>query len=234
MSSEVDIQRQYYAETAHRYDELHLLEKDEHYFALAFLAAMIEFHNIQSILDIGAGTGRTLLYLKQHCPRLRVVGIEPVEALRKIAYEQGLSQSEMIDGDALRLSYTAGEFDLVCEFGVLHHIRRPELAVAEMLRVAGKAIFISDSNNFGQGSFAARAIKQGINALGLWPVADWFKTRGKGYTISEEDGLAYSYSVFNNFKQIEHVCKSVHILNTRGGRINPYRTADHIALLGIK
>jgi len=76
----------------------------------------------------------------------------------------------------------------------LHHIRKPALAVAEMLRVATKAIFLSDSNNFGHGSPLGRSIKQTIDLLGLWPLADWIKTKGKGYTISEGDGLAYSYS----------------------------------------
>lgn len=103
-----------------------------------------------------------------------------------------------------------------------------------MLRVARKAIFISDSNNFGQGSFISRSIKQLINSVGLWRVADLIKTKGKGYTISEEDGLAYSYSVFDDYKQIEAGCRSIHLLNTKDGQINPYRTAGHVALLGIK
>ena len=60
------------------------------------------------------------------------------------------------------------------------------------------------------------------------------KTKGKGYTISEGDGLAYSYSVFNSYKQIKAKCRSIHLLNTQDGLINPYRTASHVALLGIK
>jgi len=103
-----------------------------------------------------------------------------------------------------------------------------------MLRVSRIAVFLSDSNNFGQGSFPSRAVKQTIRALGLWRFADRIKTRGKGYTISEGDGLAYSYSVFNNFEQIQEQCKVVHLLNTRDGQINPYRTASHVALLGVK
>jgi len=73
-----------------------------------------------------------------------------------------------------------------------------------------------------------------INSLGLWKIADLIKTRGKGYSISEGDGIAYSYSVFNNYRQIQAQCKSIHLLNTKDGRINIYKTASHIALLGIK
>jgi ubiquinone/menaquinone biosynthesis C-methylase UbiE len=145
-----------------------------------------------------------------------------------------LSGDELIDGDATNLKFATGEFDLVCEFGVLHHIRNPALAIAEMLRVSNRAVFISDSNNFGQGSISSRLIKQVINLLGLWKFVDLIKTRGKGYTISEGDGLAYSYSVFNNYKQIQNQCENVHLLNTKDGFIDPYKTASHVALLGIK
>src|SRR5207245_752348 len=106
------------------------------------------------------------------------------------------------------------QFDVVCEFAVLHHVKKPEVVIAEMLRVARKAIFISDSNNFGQGSFLRRSMKQALNALGLWKVANFFKTSGKNYIISDGDGLGYSYSVFNNYKQLQASCQRIHILNT--------------------
>lgn len=232
--NEIEIQRGYYAETANKYDSMHLDENDEHFFALSLLVGAIDYLGIHSILDLGSGTGRAVLYLKKLRPELRVVGIEPVEELREIGYSKGLSKEELMDGDATNLSFSNNEFDLVCEFGVLHHVKKPDLVVAEMLRVSSKAIFISDSNNFGQGSTVARSIKQILNSLRLWKLADLIKTRGKGYSISEGDGLAYSYSVFDNYKQIREQCKSVHLLNTKDGFINPYKTASHVALLGIK
>jgi len=103
-----------------------------------------------------------------------------------------------------------------------------------MLRVAKKAFFLSDSNNFGQGSRTTRTLKQILNTIGLWEVADHLKTGGKGYFISEGDGLAYSYSVFSDYKLIREHCKSIHILNTRGSGVNPYRNASHVACLGTK
>lgn len=68
--------------------------------------------------------------------------------------------------------------------------------------------------------------------LTVWWIADWVKTRGKGYMLTEGDGLAYSYSVFENYNQIKHKCRSVHIINTAKREINPYRTASHVALFG--
>lgn len=231
---EVEIQRNYYAKTAEQYDLLHLDERDEHFFALAYLAAMLEHFQIQSVLDIGSGTGRAISFLKKAKPDLRVIGIEPAKNLREIGYAKGLTENELIDGDATDIKFEDGTFDLVCEFGVLHHIKRPESAVSEMLRVASKAIFISDSNNFGQGSPLAKTVKQLLDVMGLWKLADFIKTNGKGYTISEGDGLAYSYSVFNNYQQIQEQCARIHLLNTMDGQINFYRTASHVALLGIK
>ena len=96
-------------------------------------------------------------------------------------------------------------------------------------------VFISDSNNFGQGGRAARAVKQLVNSLGLWPALNYLKTRGRGYTITEGDGLAYAYSVFTSYPLIRSSCSTVHLFNTTfSASVNPYRGAPHVALAGIK
>lgn len=233
---DVETQRRYYAETAQRYDEMHVAfdESDPHYLALCLMLGTLDFLHAQSVLDIGSGTGRALNYINTHRPSVKAIGIEPVRELRLIGHANGIPPDQLMDGDALNLSFGDATFDIVCEFGVLHHVRNPAAVVAEMLRVARKGIFISDSNNFGQGSLISRAVKQTINAIGLWKHANYIKTRGKGYMLSKEEGVAYSYSVFNNYKLIKEACESVHILNTEGGRFDLYRTAGHVALLGVK
>ncbi|MGO1119633.1 class I SAM-dependent methyltransferase [Rhodovibrionaceae bacterium A322] len=230
---EVAIQRAYYTDTADKYDDLHLDESDEHYLALMHLEGFIQFYGIETLLDIGAGTGRVARHLKNRHPELKIVSLEPVAALREQGYQHGLSPEELIEGDATALSFPDGAFDMVCEFGTLHHIKQPERAVAEMLRVSKKGIFISDSNNFGQGGRLSRWVKQGANALGLWGLLDLIKTRGKGYSISEGDGLYYSYSVFNNYKQIAEQC-DVFLMNTRAGGADLYRSCTHVCLAGLK
>jgi ubiquinone/menaquinone biosynthesis C-methylase UbiE len=231
---EVRQQREYYASIADRYHDKYVNEDDEHSLALNFLLSVVERIGIGSVLDIGSGTGRALLKFKEKMPGITAVGIEPSLELRRVGYAKGLSETELMEGDGQRLSFEDSSFDVVCEFGVLHHMPKPSQAVAEMLRVARKAIFISDSNNFGQGSWKARLVKQTLDAAGLWPIADRIKTRGKGYLVSEGDGLFYSYSVFNDYRQIERACKSVHLLSTSGSGPNLYRTSTHVALLGIK
>jgi SAM-dependent methyltransferase len=230
----VDIQRKYYAAAAQTYDQMHLCEEHEHTFALRFLIAAAEQFSIHSILDLGSGTGRALSKFKTDLPHVTAVGIEPSAEMRKIGYSKGLAENDLMDGDAMNLAFPDNSFDIVCEFGILHHVPDPGRAIAEMLRVARTAIFISDNNNFGQGGRIARIVKQGLNALGLWKTAYLLRTGGKGYCISEGDGLAYSFSVFSHYRQIANQCQSVHVLNTRGEGPNLYRSATHVALFGVK
>jgi ubiquinone/menaquinone biosynthesis C-methylase UbiE len=232
MHTATDIQRAYYAKTASDYDGMHVAADDEHGFALAYMISIADHLSVKSILDVGSGTGRALLAVKRKLPHVRIVGVEPSPELRQIGHSKGLSPTELVDGDAMKLAYDDGAFDLVCEYGALHHIPRPAVAVSEMLRVARTAVFISDCNNFGRGR--GRFLKQAIDRLGAWPIADFIKTRGKGYSISEGDGLGYSYSVFNDYAQIKRRCRSVHVVNTTNAGPNLYRSASHVALLGIK
>ena len=231
---DVELQRRYYSRTASRYHAAHVRDPSEHDLALALLLGMLDYFEIQSILDVGSGTGRAILYIRKQRPDIDTIGIEPVAELRAVGHELGVPPELLIDGDATHLAYGDGQFDLVCAFGGLHHIRHPDIVVAEMLRVARKAVFISDVNNFGHGSSWSKFIKQTLRALHLWRVAVYIKTRGKGYMISESDGLTYSYSVFHSGEQIREQCDIIHMMNTAAGGVNPYRTASHVALLGIK
>jgi ubiquinone/menaquinone biosynthesis C-methylase UbiE len=233
--NEVEIQRRYYADTASTYDTMHGGEEARcHDVALAMMLGFVDLLGVRSILDVGAGTGRAVAQIKAARPHIRVCGVEPVAAMREVGYANGLLESELLDGDAMALPFADGEFDLVAEFAVLHHVPRPSRMVAEMLRVAKTGVFIHDANNFAQGRPAVRLIKQALDLFGLWPLADWVKTRGRGYSISEGDGLAYSYSVFNNYNQIKAQCPLIHTMNTRPAGGNLYRTAHDVAMMCLK
>lgn len=227
-------QRDYYTRTASGYDGSHLSHDPEHNFAAAILAGMFQFLSISSVLDVGSGTGRGIMLLKSMAPGVRVTGMEPVSALREIGYAKGLRRDELIDGDATALPFGDGEFDMVCAFAVMHHIRDQRLAVSEMFRVARRAIFISDVNIYGQGSQIVRIIKRCCHALHLWPAAFFLKTHGRNYISSEEDGISYSYSVFDSLSYLREHCRSVHPIATRSGGANLFSSASHVAVLGIK
>ncbi|MGA9768312.1 MAG: hypothetical protein WBV94_04675 [Blastocatellia bacterium] len=109
-----------------------------------------------------------------------------------------------------------------------------------LTRVARKAVFISDSNRFGGGSLPTRLIKYGVWQMGLWPMMNFIRTRGKGYTISEGDGVAYSYSVFDNYKQLAEWADLVIVIPTSQNRrtrhhmANPTLTSSHVLLCAIR
>lgn len=205
-------QRAYYEATAGDYDNAH--EEREHIVALHLLASYIELNDIRSVLDVGAGTGRAMRFLKGRFPELIVKGVEPVEALRLRGHAQGIPPEDLIGGEGGKLPFPDGSFDLVCEFAVLHHVPDPALLVREMSRVASRMLAISDANFMGQGPGWLRLVKRTIWSLGLWPVADYVKTRGKRYTYSEGDGIAYSYSVFQNVPDVKALWADVNVIAT--------------------
>ena len=231
---EIAQQRQYYAATAARYEEMHVAADDEHHFALGVLSGVLDYLQVKSVLDVGAGTGRAVRYLRERRPDLRVVGVEPVAELRAVGYQQGLPEDSLIDGNGSALPFQDGEFDLVCEFAVLHHVPDPAIMVGEMLRVARRAVFISDANAYGQGGRPLRMFKALLRNTGLWRASVMLRTRGKGYYVSEGDGVAYPYSVFDNYRQVREQCSRVHVLNTLDAGVNPLHSAPQVALLGIK
>jgi ubiquinone/menaquinone biosynthesis C-methylase UbiE len=116
-------QRDYYSRTASDYDASHLESDPEHDFAAAILAGLLDFLSITSVLDVGSGTGRVMTHLKHVAPSVQIIGVEPVAALREIAYAKGLLPTEFLDGDATALAFADGAFDVVCAFGVLHPFR---------------------------------------------------------------------------------------------------------------
>ena len=194
------MQRRYYEQTAHEYREKHEIHGSAHSKALEFIDAMLPRLGAASVLDVGAGTGRVLSHLSARWPQLTLRGIEPVPALIAEGEKSGLPPGLTTQGSGDALPYADGEIDVVTCFGVLHHVPRPERVIREMMRVARRAVFISDANRFAQGRPLARFAKLALHGLGLWPAFDFIRTRGRGYMTSEGDGVFYSYSVFDSVR----------------------------------
>lgn len=230
------LQREYYRRTAADYDALQLDTAVEHRRALVWLEQLVAETGAVSLLDIGSGTGRVPAhFLDPARPvKIAVVGIEPSADLRAIGHAKGIAADQLVDGDATRLDLPDNSFDIVCAFGVLHHIRDHAAAVREMTRVAAKGVFISDANNFGQGSSGARLLKQTLKALHLWRLFDWVRTRGKGYHFSEGDGLFYAYSLFDDEPIVRAKFPLVRFMTTRPGGANLKRAAGSVAIFAAR
>jgi ubiquinone/menaquinone biosynthesis C-methylase UbiE len=84
-------------------------------------------------LDVGCGAGALALAL---APLVReVVGVDRVPELLALARERAPENATFVEGDATRLPYDEGEFDLAGTLRTLHHVPRPELVAAELARV---------------------------------------------------------------------------------------------------
>jgi SAM-dependent methyltransferase len=95
-------------------------------------------------LDVGTGAGVLALAL---APLVRtVVGLDVVPELLEAARRNAPQNATFVEGDATSLPFDDGYFDLAATRRTLHHMRRPELAIAELARVTapGGRIVVED------------------------------------------------------------------------------------------
>ncbi len=209
----VEIQRDYYSGTAQKYDSMHAHEGADDPHTLKYVTFFLRAAQAETVLDVGAGTGRAILRIREAMPGLSISGVEPVAALvEQGERENGLSAGTLIQGVGEKLPFADASFDVVCSFAILHHVRSPNAIVKEMMRVARKAILICDGNRFGQGSFPIRLLKLALYKTGLWGAVNYLKTGGKGYAVTPGDGLAYSYSVYDSLECISAWAEQVILL----------------------
>lgn len=235
----VSAQRDYYAQTASDYDSMH--EKGEHYDALRHVAIYMRAIGARSLLDTGCGTGMAMLYLQEQIEGLQARGNDPSAALLRVATERHGIPSEQLDCvGSERLPYANDAFDAVVETGMLHHTPEPQRVVAEMLRVARKAVFISDSNIYGQqgSSVGARALKLALARAGLLRPLLRRMRGGHDWYFNDADGVAWSYSVFDSYPVVRASCAEVMVVPTGSKRgladACPILFASHCLIAGFK
>ena len=98
----------------------------------------------ERVLDAGTGPGTLALAL---APLIgEVVGVDLVPELLAAARKDAPDNASFLEGDATALDFENGSFDLACSRRTLHHVGRPELAVAELARVTkdGGRVFVDD------------------------------------------------------------------------------------------
>jgi SAM-dependent methyltransferase len=102
------------------------------------------FVGTESVLDVGSGTGALAFALAPHVGE--VVGVDSREDYLEAARAAAPGNVRFVEGDATALPFGYGAFDIAGCLRLLHHVRRPELAVSELARVTrrGGRIFIAD------------------------------------------------------------------------------------------
>ncbi len=212
--------------------------QDAHTAALSILHPLLDHLDVTSMLDVGTSTGRAVHYLRQCRPAMTLMGLDPVPALLDKTADRGIPRTSLRVGVGEHLPFADNSFDAACEFGILHHVPQPELVIREMIRASRRCVVLSDSNRFGQGSFLARVVKLLSYKLGVWPLIDLVKTRGKGYSVSEGDGLAYSYSVFDSYATLAGWATTIFLLPTEDLTsrtwANPLLASGHVLVCAIR
>jgi SAM-dependent methyltransferase len=95
-------------------------------------------------LDAGCGTGALAFALAPFVSE--VVGIDVRDDYLDVGRRAAPPNVTFVSGDVMALPFGYAQFDLSCCHRVLHHVRRPELAVAELARVTrpGERILLAD------------------------------------------------------------------------------------------
>ena len=86
---------------------------------------------VQSILDVGCGTGGTMRVLRTRFPNAEIKGIEPIEAAARIAAGRGC---DVTSGTFEHLPVEGESLDIVMALDVLEHLADDGRGLAEAFR----------------------------------------------------------------------------------------------------
>ena len=100
----------------------------------------------ESVLEIGCGTGLTLVPLAER--GLGVTGIDPSPYMLDIAIQKVGSRAELYRGFAEELPFDDNSFNHACFMTTLEFVSNPVKAVEEACRVAKDRVFIGVLNRF--------------------------------------------------------------------------------------
>ena len=102
------------------------------------------FTGTEVALDAGCGTGALAFALAPHVGE--VVGVDTDADYLEAARAAAPANVRFVEADATALPFGYAEFEIAACLRLLHHVRRPELVVSELARVArpGGRLFIVD------------------------------------------------------------------------------------------
>jgi ubiquinone/menaquinone biosynthesis C-methylase UbiE len=127
-----DAARERFGKTAERVAALQDARAEE---LEATVARFVAPRGDERALDSGSGAGALAFALAPHVQEVVAVDLVP-ELLEQGRLRAGDDANvEFVEGDATALPFESYSFDLAGSLRTLHHIQRPELALAELVRV---------------------------------------------------------------------------------------------------
>ena len=138
--------QEFFERVATNWDTMRLSYYDER--VIEKMAEVSGVDENSEVADVGTGTGFVAAGL---APRVkRVVGIDSARAMLEVARGNlralGVSNVDLVVGDAARLPLEDGSVDAACANMVLHHAMNPTAMLREMARVVrpGGAVVVTD------------------------------------------------------------------------------------------
>lgn len=138
-----------------RWDELRNEAFGEQFSLEAFLPLLPQ---TWKVADIGSGTGYLLPILAAHFEK--VIAVDPAESMLECGRQRiadcGATNVDFHRGELGKLPITTGSIDLAVALLVLHHVKEPQPALAEMrraLRRGGRLLIVEQEAHEDQGFY---------------------------------------------------------------------------------
>jgi ubiquinone/menaquinone biosynthesis C-methylase UbiE len=107
----------------------------EHY-ELPMLKSMITVEGIDKALEIGCGNGHGTKLIKKYFNPRNIIGIDLDERMIRLAKKRNADQSiSFLAMDAAKLNFPDKYFDVIFDFGMIHHIPNWKDCLKELRRV---------------------------------------------------------------------------------------------------
>ncbi|MBN2505739.1 MAG: class I SAM-dependent methyltransferase [Verrucomicrobia bacterium] len=137
------------------------------------------FHHVQTVLEVGCGTGHFTRWLAEQ--GFRPVGVDASPAMLAVASPR--SDLSYVRGDALALPFGEESFDVVALLTTLEFVPEPQRALREAVRVARKGLLLGVLNRN-----SLLALRRRKSADPVWRSARFFSPRELARLAQESAG----------------------------------------------
>ena len=111
-----------------------LRRKLSYWRSLKDLKRYVSLHDNMIMMDLGAGSGGFLNYVKQNLPDIKIEGVEYDPRLVEVA-NRNLGEELVKQGDVCTLDVADNSVDVIVSLQVIEHLYEPEIFIKEVYRV---------------------------------------------------------------------------------------------------